>query len=176
MIAFLMIAGLGVLALLSRLAALTRMTIPLLYTVSMLTVFHGWYRAHTVLADRILFRSCRAGGAVLAAFADPALSAILLCRHGMTLPLWSISPTAFAKHGRTAKTPSAQRVCGAESAKAHQLPDDAVAHLDRAHQHQHIEDQFAYIVPRWWLPPAYHRPRWRAGTKQRQRRSHKPIR
>lgn len=48
-------AGLGVLALLFRLAALTRMTIPLLYTVSMLTVFHGWYRAHTVLADRILF-------------------------------------------------------------------------------------------------------------------------
>ena len=37
MIAFLMIAGLGVLALLSRFAALTRMTIPLLYTVSMLT-------------------------------------------------------------------------------------------------------------------------------------------
>lgn len=55
MIAFLMIAGLGVLALLSRLAALTRMTIPLLYSVSMLTVLHGWYRAHTVLADRILF-------------------------------------------------------------------------------------------------------------------------
>ena len=54
MIAFLMIAGLGVLALLSRFAALTRMTIPLLYTVSMLTVFHGWYRAHTVLASRIL--------------------------------------------------------------------------------------------------------------------------
>ena len=55
MIAFLMIAGLGVLALLSRLAALARMTIPLLYTVSMLTVLHGWYRAHTMLADRILF-------------------------------------------------------------------------------------------------------------------------
>ena len=55
MIAFLMIAGLGVLALLSRFAALTQMTIPLLYTVSMLTVFHGWYRTHTVLADRILF-------------------------------------------------------------------------------------------------------------------------
>ena len=55
--------------------------------------------------------------------------------------------TVFAKHGRTAKTPSAQRVCGAESAKAHQLPDDAVAHLDRAHQHQHIEDQLAHIVP-----------------------------
>lgn len=55
MIAFLMIAGLGVLALLSRFAVLTRMTIPLLYTVSMLTVFHGWYRVHTALADNILF-------------------------------------------------------------------------------------------------------------------------
>ena len=55
MLFFMITAGLGVLALLSRLAALTRMTIPLLYTVSMLTVFHGWYRAHTVLADRILF-------------------------------------------------------------------------------------------------------------------------
>ena len=66
MIAFLMIAGLGVLALLSRFAALTRMTIPLLYTVSMLTVFHAYRagRPHPV-------RSCRAGGAVLAAFADP---------------------------------------------------------------------------------------------------------
>ena len=53
----------------------------------------------------------------------------------------------FAKHGRTAKTPSAQRACGAESAKAHQLPDDAVAHLDRAYQHQHIEDQLTHIVP-----------------------------
>lgn len=71
MIAFLMIAGLGVLALLSRLAALTRMTIPLLYTVSMLTVFHGWYRAHTVLGRPHPVRPCRAGGAVLAAFADP---------------------------------------------------------------------------------------------------------
>ncbi len=25
--------------------------------------------------------------------------------------------------------------------------DDAVAHLDRAHQHQHIEDQLTHIVP-----------------------------
>ena len=48
-------AGLGVLAILFRLAALTRLTLPLLYTLSMLTVFHGWYQAHTVLADRILF-------------------------------------------------------------------------------------------------------------------------
>ena len=55
MMVFMISAVLGVLALLSRLAALARMTIPLLYTVSMLTVLHGWYRAHTVLADRILF-------------------------------------------------------------------------------------------------------------------------
>ena len=48
-------AGLGVLALLFRLAALTRLTIPLLYTVSMLTVFHGWNQTHTALADNILF-------------------------------------------------------------------------------------------------------------------------
>ena len=37
-------AGLGVLALLFRLAALTRLTIPLLYTVSMLTVFTAGIR------------------------------------------------------------------------------------------------------------------------------------
>ena len=48
-------AGLGVLVILFRLAALARLTIPLLYTVSMLTVFHGWYQAHTALADNILF-------------------------------------------------------------------------------------------------------------------------
>lgn len=36
-------AGLGILAILFRLAALARLTIPLLYTMSMLTVFHGWY-------------------------------------------------------------------------------------------------------------------------------------
>lgn len=71
MIAFLMIAGLGVLALLSRFAALTRMTIPLLYTVSMLTVFHGWYRGPYRAGRPHPVRPCRAGGAVLAAFADP---------------------------------------------------------------------------------------------------------
>ena len=48
-------AGLGILAILFRLAALARLTIPLLYTMSMLTVFHGWYQAHTALADNILF-------------------------------------------------------------------------------------------------------------------------
>ena len=29
--------------------------VPLLYSVQMLTVFHGWYQAHTALADGILF-------------------------------------------------------------------------------------------------------------------------
>ena len=48
-------AGLGALVILFRLAALARLTIPLLYTVSMLTVFHGWYQAHTAMADNILF-------------------------------------------------------------------------------------------------------------------------
>ena len=48
-------AGIGTLALLLRLTAPTRLTIPLLYTLSMLTVFHGWYLANTILADRILF-------------------------------------------------------------------------------------------------------------------------
>lgn len=48
-------AGIGILALLLRLAVLARLTIPLLYTLSMLTVFHGWYLANTILADRILF-------------------------------------------------------------------------------------------------------------------------
>ena len=60
-------AGLGVLALLFRLAALTRLTIPLLYTVSMLTVFHGWYQTHTALADNIL-RAGRSDRSVLAVF------------------------------------------------------------------------------------------------------------
>lgn len=48
-------AGICILALLLRLAALPRLTIPLLYTLSMLTVFHSWYLANTILADRILF-------------------------------------------------------------------------------------------------------------------------
>ncbi|MBD9198138.1 MAG: hypothetical protein EGQ09_14020 [Clostridiales bacterium] len=48
-------AGLGVLAILFRLATLTRLTLPLLYTLSMLTVFHSWYQTHTALADDILF-------------------------------------------------------------------------------------------------------------------------
>ena len=42
-------AGLGVLAILFRLAALTRLTLPLLYTLSMLTVFHSWYQANATM-------------------------------------------------------------------------------------------------------------------------------
>ena len=61
-------AGLGVLALLFRLAALTRLTIPLLYTVSMLTVFHGWYQTHTALAGQYPVRAGRSDRSVLAVF------------------------------------------------------------------------------------------------------------
>lgn len=41
--------------LLLRLALKLRLGVPLLYSVLMLTVFHGWYQAHAALADGILF-------------------------------------------------------------------------------------------------------------------------
>jgi len=47
--------GFAFLPLLLRLAQKLRLGIPLLYSVLMLTVFHGWYQAHTALADGILF-------------------------------------------------------------------------------------------------------------------------
>ncbi|MCI8537434.1 MAG: hypothetical protein HFF18_02070 [Oscillospiraceae bacterium] len=47
--------GLFLLPLLFRLALKLRLGIPMLYTVLMLTVFHGWYQAHTALADGIFF-------------------------------------------------------------------------------------------------------------------------
>ena len=47
-------AGIGTLALLLRLAVLARLTIPLLYTLSMLTVFHGWYLANTMALSWLL--------------------------------------------------------------------------------------------------------------------------
>lgn len=52
-----MILGMGfaLLPLLLRLALKLRLGIPLLYSVLMLTVFHGWYQAHAALADGILF-------------------------------------------------------------------------------------------------------------------------
>ena len=31
--------------------------------------------------------------------------------------------------------------------KSHQFPDDAVGHFDGANEHQHIEHQFANVVP-----------------------------
>lgn len=53
----LMILGFGfaLLPLLLRLALKLRLGIPLLYSILMLTVFHGWYQAHAALADGILF-------------------------------------------------------------------------------------------------------------------------
>ena len=47
--------GLALLPLLLRLALKLRLGVPLLYSLLMLTVFHGWYQAHAALADGILF-------------------------------------------------------------------------------------------------------------------------
>ena len=47
-------AGLCLLPLLLSLAVRLRLGIPLVYVLLMLTVFHGWYQAHTALADGIL--------------------------------------------------------------------------------------------------------------------------
>ena len=45
--------GLVLLPLLSRLALKLRLGIPMLYAALMLTVLHGWYQAHAILADGI---------------------------------------------------------------------------------------------------------------------------
>lgn len=52
-----MILGIGfaLLPLLLRLALKLRLGLPLLYSVLMLTAFHGWYQTHATLADGILF-------------------------------------------------------------------------------------------------------------------------
>lgn len=47
--------GLALLPLLLRLALKLRLGVPLLYSILMLTIFHGWYQAHAALADGILF-------------------------------------------------------------------------------------------------------------------------
>ena len=47
--------GLMLLPILFRLALKLRLGIPMLYAVLMLTAFHGWYQAHTDLADGIFF-------------------------------------------------------------------------------------------------------------------------
>ena len=48
-----MILGIGLflLPVLFRLALKLRLGIPMLYALLALTVFHGWYQAHTALAD-----------------------------------------------------------------------------------------------------------------------------
>ena len=52
-----MILGIGLflLPILFRLALKLRLGIPMLYTLLMLTAFHGWYQAHAALADGIFF-------------------------------------------------------------------------------------------------------------------------
>ena len=52
-----MILGIGLflLPILFRLALKLRLGIPMLYALLALTAFHGWYQAHTALADGIFF-------------------------------------------------------------------------------------------------------------------------
>ena len=47
--------GLVLLPILFRLALKLRLGIPMLYAILILTVFQGWYQAHTALADGIFF-------------------------------------------------------------------------------------------------------------------------
>ena len=47
--------GLVLLPILFRLTLKLRLGIPMLYALLMLTAFHGWYQAHTALADGIFF-------------------------------------------------------------------------------------------------------------------------
>ena len=47
--------GLMLLPILFRLALKLRLGVPMLYAALMLTAFHGWYQAHTALADGIFF-------------------------------------------------------------------------------------------------------------------------
>ena len=47
--------GLFLLPIVFRLALKLRLGIPILYALLALTVFHGWYQAHTALADGIFF-------------------------------------------------------------------------------------------------------------------------
>lgn len=61
-------AGLGILAVLFRLAALARLTIPLLYTVSMLTVFPRLVSGAHCTGGQYPVRAGRSGRSVLAAF------------------------------------------------------------------------------------------------------------
>ena len=50
MVVLMLGAGLCLLLLLLSLAIRLRLGIPLVYVLLMLTVFHGWYQAHTALA------------------------------------------------------------------------------------------------------------------------------
>ena len=47
--------GLMLLPILFRLALKLRLGIPMLYALLALTAFHGWYQAHTALADGLFF-------------------------------------------------------------------------------------------------------------------------
>lgn len=55
MLVLLLALALGLLPLLFRIAAALRLTVPLLYVLAVLTIFHDWYLAHTALADGVFF-------------------------------------------------------------------------------------------------------------------------
>ena len=72
--------GLMLLPILFRLALKLRLGIPMLYAVLMLTAFHGWYQAHTALADGIFF--------ALVGLAALSWVVTLLCRLWELLEDW----------------------------------------------------------------------------------------
>ena len=54
-----MILGIGLflLPILFRLAVKLRLGVPMLYAVLILTIFHGWYQAHTALAGGVVAKA-----------------------------------------------------------------------------------------------------------------------
>ena len=103
--------GLFLLPILFRLALKLRLGIPMLYAVLMLTAFHGWYQAHTSLADGIFF--------VPIALAALSWVVTLLCRlwdllgaGGMSGPWETCWPIASGRPGPLASTISTPRASG----------------------------------------------------------------
>ena len=95
--------GLFLLPILFRLALKLRLGIPMLYAVLMLTAFHGWYQAHTALADGIFFALGSAGGLAggaghggAAGLPRPAGQGRRRVRHRHRGPLVTVTPAPSA--------------------------------------------------------------------------------
>ena len=80
MVVLMLGAGLCLLLLLLSLAVRLRLGIPLVYVLLMLTVFHGWYQAHTALADGILLLLVGAAALSWVALAEHAAAKRLVQR------------------------------------------------------------------------------------------------